>query len=138
MFALDLQYRNAPCVPGLVVEPDAIAGIGQHFAEAANAEMPWAGPSDAVFQFRADAFVPETREAERTALVTVAAQEPIVFVRHVAKPWNIATSRSSARVVLVVVTGIGSSRTNSTEMIHQVLAEHAARVGDSIRKILRS
>src|SRR6267378_2705964 len=133
--AINFYRRNAPGIQLVLLHFEVVVVIGEAFAETADAHAPLAGLLQRILEIRAEpAHVHSARPAfpASSALITVAAHKIFLLRFHVAETRNINSIRTIAKRHLVFVTRHRSARARSHMMVHQVVAQLAAAVGQSI------
>src|SRR6266851_2977557 len=135
--AVDFQCGDAPSVEFFLVHLDVIIVIGQAFAESADSQTPRPGHAKHVFEIRAEAdFVDAAGPAfaAPAALVAVTAQKISLLGLYVSKARNVNAVGAIAERHFVFVAGHFAAGAASHVVIHEVVAEFAAGVGEAAGK----
>src|SRR6266849_5384727 len=135
--AVDFQRRDAPGVEFFLVHFDVIIVIGQALAETADSHSPRPGHAKHIFEIRAEAdFLNAAGPpfAAAAALVAVTAQKIFVLGLHVSKARNVNAVGAVAEGHFIFVAGHFAAGAAAHVVIHEVVAEFAAGVGEAIRK----
>src|SRR5436309_5739643 len=135
---MNFEHWNSPGITLFLVEFDEVVVIGQAFAIAVEAELPWAGLAQGPLEFGAEANLPDAPSpsfAEALALKSVTAQEVWVPGLHVAETRHINAVGTPADDMAIFHAGEGSVSSAGLYMVHQVVAEFAAGVCQAIREL---
>src|SRR5256885_8371682 len=122
---MNFKHWNAPGVALFLVEFDEVVVIGQAFAIAVEAELPWAGLAQGLLEFGAEANLPDAPSpsfAEALALKSVTAQEVRVPGLHVTETRHINAVGTAADDMAIFHAGEGSVSPAGLHVVHQVVA----------------
>src|SRR5687767_9254595 len=123
---VDVDDGNAPFVDLRSVERDPVFRPRKHFAEAADANVPWSGLAEAGLELGTDAGLAHTAApvaAHDPALEAKAAEEGVVLLRHVAVARDVESVGTAPVMEMVEETRIGAAGADRADMIHQVTAD---------------
>src|SRR5215467_1238461 len=111
--------------------------VRQTLAEARERHAPWTGPAQHVLEVHPDAgHVDATGPAfpAASALIAVAALKILLLGFHVAETRHVDAVGPVAKRHLVFVAGYDAGCTRAHVMVHQVVPEFAAAVGQAVGK----
>src|SRR5262249_16325367 len=138
--AVNLKHGNTPGVKLILVHLYIIIVIGKAFTESAHAQAPLAWALQSVLEVRADADLVETARpafARAATLVAVAADKVRVLGLNVAETRNVEAVKAIAERHFVFVAGHGAAGARAHVMVHEIVAEFAAGVGEAVWKLGR-
>ena len=137
---MNFQRGNAPGVEFFLVHFDVVVVIGEALAETADAHVPGAGHFQRVLEFRAEAahaHAAGPAVAAAAALIAVAADEILVLGFYVSKARDVDAIGAIAERHFVFVAGHSAAGAGAHVVIHEVVAEFAAGVGEAVGKFGR-
>src|SRR5207245_1228395 len=134
---VNLERGNAPGVGFLLVDFDVIVVIGKALTESAHAQTPLSGHFEGVLEIRANTDSVEATGptfAAAAALVAVAAEEILLLRFHVAEARDVDAIGTIAEWHFVLVAGHFAAGAAAHVVVHEVVAEFAAGVGEAVGK----
>src|SRR5215475_9615757 len=136
--AVNPEGGNSPGIELFPVELDVIVVIGQAFAKTKETEPPRARLAQGLLEIGSeprlyDAPVPPVPMT--TALKSISTQKVFLFRFHVAKAWHVGPIRPPADFEPVFVSGNQGGGSARADMVHQVVAEFATRVCQTLGKL---
>ena len=114
-----------------------IVVIRQAFAKALHAQAPFARALERVFEIRAKTDAVEAAGpafAAAAALIAIAADKILVFFIHVAETGNVKTVGTIAERHFVFVAGHDDTSAAAHVVVHEIVAEFAAGIGETVRE----